>query len=69
MSFVPCSRHHKSCSKYHADLVRGYQEERERQETANEMILTNESEKQIWKENGNFLINFKTWLIGHRQAT
>jgi len=66
MKFTPCSVRHKSCSPAHAALVRGYREERERQETLNEMVLSNPAELKIWKENGNRLITFKDWLIGNK---
>src|SRR6201995_4086174 len=68
-SFVPCSPRHHHCSPAHAALVRGYREERERQETANEMILTNKAERELWKANGGSLITFKTWLIENKTKT
>lgn len=59
-SFVPCSRRHKSCSPDHAELVRDYQRERERQETANEVPIA-------YGEFEGRLIDFKKWLISHRR--
>ena len=63
----PCSpRHGKFCSMSHAELVRDYREERERQETENEMTLINPGELKLWKENGGKLIDFKAWLLAHK---
>lgn len=68
--FTPCSpRHVPFCSPAHADLVRSYQQERERQETANEMILTSKGEREHWKANGGKLIDFGTWLRANKRST
>lgn len=68
-SFVPCSPRHHHCSPSHAAMVRGYREERERQETQAEPYLCNgEGELKRWKENGNTLITFKTWLKAHKKT-
>ena len=66
MTFVPCSPKHKSCSPFHADMVREYQRERERQETAHEVELTSRGEYEHWKANGGKLIDFTTWLKAHK---
>jgi hypothetical protein len=67
-SFVPCSPRHHHCSPAHAALVRGYREERERQETANETVLTARGEREFWKANGGKLITFKTWLKANKKV-
>lgn len=64
-SFVPCSPRHLHCSPAHAELVRGYREERERQETANEYLHAN-GERKFWKANGGKMIDFKMWLKSHK---
>ena len=65
--FVPCSPKHKSCSPAHAELVRGYREERQRQEAELEDITNGyDGELERWRENGGKLITFKEWLIGHK---
>ena len=67
MTFTPCSRKHKSCSPFHADMVREYQRERERQETAlEELINTGHGEREHWKAFGGKMITFRDWLSGHR---
>lgn len=64
--FVPCSAKHKHCSPAHAALVRGYRDERWRQEVENESILNNPGDLKHAKENGFRLINFKDWLIANK---
>ena len=66
--FVTCSAKHKHCSRFHAALVRGYQVERERQEIALEAITGGHSgDREHWAATGGRLIDFKQWLIAHRQ--
>jgi hypothetical protein len=70
-AFVPCSPKHKHCSPAHAQLVRGYREERERQYLQMESDTNGyEGEKELWQDNGGTLINFKTWLTSnaHRKS-
>lgn len=64
---LPCSpRHGKYCSMAHSALVRDYREERERQETANETVLSMRGETEYWKATGGQLIDFKAWLLAHK---
>lgn len=66
MTFTPCSPRHKSCSPAHAALIRGYIEERQRQELALEEQIDGPGERQLWKENGGKLIGFYDWLKAHK---
>jgi hypothetical protein len=69
MPFVPCSPKHKACSRFHADMVREYQRERERQETAlDEATGAHAGDVRDWKSRGGQLITFGQWLRGHRSA-
>jgi molybdopterin synthase catalytic subunit len=50
-------------------MVRGYREERERQETEAEQHLCNGSgEREAWRENGGALVTFKGWLKAHKRS-
>ncbi|ACI12476.1 gp60 [Mycobacterium phage Konstantine] len=62
----PCSPRHRHCSMAHAELVRDYRAERERQETEQEMILSSPGERKRWEENGGRLINFQDWILAHK---
>lgn len=64
-SFVPCSPRHLHCSPAHAEFVRAYREERERQWEIREAYLgmfNRDGQMQMWKENGGHLITFKDAL-------
>jgi hypothetical protein len=68
MTFTPCSPHHKHCSPSHADLVRSYRAERERQEINVEAITGGYAEDyEHWKAKGGNMIDFGRWLKAHRQ--
>jgi hypothetical protein len=50
-------------------MVRGYREERERQETEAEQHLCNgPGEREAWRENGGALVTFKGWLKAHKRS-
>lgn len=67
MMFTPCSPRHKSCNPFHADMVREYQREREREETALEAVTgAYAGDVEHFKAKGGQLITFKQWLKGHR---
>jgi len=67
--FVPCSRKHKSCSKFHASMVREYRAEREREETALEGETGNyPGDIEHRKAKGGTMIDFRTWLVAHKGA-
>lgn len=67
--FTACSSKHKSCSPFHADLVRGYQRERERQETLfDEQTAGHDGDKRHAKDTGHQLITFGQWLAGHQTS-
>lgn len=71
LTFVPCSpRHERFCSPAHAALVRGYVEERQRQEIAHDGLWNayGTGEYEDWRENGGKLIDFRTWLRAHKGA-
>lgn len=62
-----CSPRHKSCSPWHYEMVREYQRERERQQTALDELTSGwPGELAHWKANGGKLIDFQTWLRAHR---
>lgn len=66
--FVKCSAKHKQCSPFHAAIVRGYQAERERQETELEAVTGGyRGDREHWAAQGGRLINFKQWLISNKQ--
>lgn len=68
VTFTPCSPKHKSCSQFHADMVREYQRERERQERElEELTGSYAGDIHHWKAKGGKLIDFHTWLKGHRR--
>lgn len=63
-----CSPRHKSCSPAHADLVRGYQAERWRQELALELATGGYlGDIEHWIAKGGRLIDFKAWLVAHKE--
>jgi hypothetical protein len=69
MTFTPCSPKHKSCSPTHADMVREYQRERERQERQLEHMTGNYPGDIIhWEAKGGKLIDFHTWLKANRRT-
>lgn len=64
---MPCSPKHKHCSPAHANLVRSYREERERQQLAfDEEYGVYEGDVKRAKENGVTLITFKQYLTGQK---
>lgn len=65
--FTPCSPKHKSCSPFHADMVREYRVERERQERQRE-YMTGDYPGDIiqWEAKGGKLIDFAEWMKGHK---
>lgn len=68
MTFTPCSPKHKSCSTFHADMVREYQRERERQERQLEYLTGNYVGDIIhWQAKGGKIITFHLWLKAHRR--
>lgn len=66
--FTPCSPKHKSCSPFHANVVRGYREERQRQEIAHDGLWNHPEtgEYVAWKDRGGKLIGFAEWLKAHK---
>lgn len=66
---MSCSPKHKSCSRWHSDLVARYRDERQRQHDAREEFLgmfNREGMERIWRENNNSLITFGEWLRQNR---
>lgn len=57
-----CTKSHVQCSRYHADLVQGYREERYRQE----MELEGQGYKTKDDAERAALITFRQWLEGSK---
>jgi hypothetical protein len=68
--FTPCSPKHKSCSPFHADMVRSYTQERQRQEIAHDGLWDayGSGEYTAWKDQGGQLITFGEWLRAHKRT-
>lgn len=67
--FTPCSPRHRSCSPAHAALVRGYREERERQESLfEEHTGAYRADEEHAKAKGHTMIDFHVWLRANKGA-
>lgn len=68
VTFVPCSKQHKSCSPSHAALVEAYRVERWRQERMFEDLTGGyPGDMEHAKAKGHTLIDFRAWLKAHRR--